>query len=137
MPSTCSTAKPFCPAFGEYQHLQITRPVICFLSTNLSWSQHIKNLCTKVRKVLGLIYRRFNHFSTPESLSRYIFHSFFPIWRMAVKYGALTRLGKLTLLNASKRLHYVCVLKAGRVATTSYCSCSLYRIFSNPGFTWT
>ena len=38
------------------------------LSSDQSWSQHINNVCTKARKLLGLIYRRFYQFSTPESL---------------------------------------------------------------------
>ena len=39
------------------------------LSDNLSWTRHIKNLCTKARKLLGLIYRSFYQFSSLESLS--------------------------------------------------------------------
>ena len=38
------------------------------LSDNLSWTQHVKNLCTKARKILGLVYRRFYQFSSSESL---------------------------------------------------------------------
>jgi hypothetical protein len=38
------------------------------LSNDLSWSHHIKHLCSKARKILGLIYRRFYQFSSSESL---------------------------------------------------------------------
>ena len=38
------------------------------LSSDLSWTQHINNTCTKAKKLLGLMYRRFYHFSTPASL---------------------------------------------------------------------
>ena len=38
------------------------------LSDNLSWTQHVKNLCTKARKILGLVYRRFYQYSSSESL---------------------------------------------------------------------
>ena len=124
MPSTCSTAM-----VSLWRMLEPTNISACYCQQIYPG---LSTLCTNVRKLLGLIYRCFNHFSTLESL--FHMHILLPIWSMPVKYGALIRLGKSTPSNASKSLHYVCVLKAGRVATTSYCSISLYQISSNAGF---
>ena len=38
------------------------------LLSDLSWAQHINNICTKAKKLLGLIYCCFYQFSTPTSL---------------------------------------------------------------------
>ena len=38
------------------------------MCSNLSWSPHIKFVCSKSRKVLGVIFRHFYRFSSPKSL---------------------------------------------------------------------
>ena len=38
------------------------------LCSNLSWSPHIKSVCSKSRKVLGTIFRHFYQFSSPKTL---------------------------------------------------------------------
>ena len=43
-------------------------PTSTLLSDNLCWTQHVKSLCTKARKILGLVYRRFYQYSSSESL---------------------------------------------------------------------
>ena len=38
------------------------------LSNNLSWTNHISNACTKARKILGLLYRRFYNHASNDSI---------------------------------------------------------------------
>ena len=40
------------------------------LSRNLSWSDHISELCTKVRRILGLLYRQFYDNVDPATLQQ-------------------------------------------------------------------
>ena len=40
------------------EYLPTSTSAYCYLIANLSWTQHVKNLCTKARKILGLLYRR-------------------------------------------------------------------------------
>ena len=39
-----------------------------FLASDLSWSPHIETACSKARKLLGMIYRRFSKHSSPDTL---------------------------------------------------------------------
>ena len=49
-----------------------------FLTRSLSFSMHISHICKKFRKVLGLIFRHFNHFSS--SIIRLYFSLVRPIF---------------------------------------------------------
>ena len=57
---------------------------------DLSWSNHTHTLCTKVKKILGLLYRTFYHDASVTSLLKlYVSLSFGPSWSMPVRCGAL------------------------------------------------
>ena len=40
------------------------------LINNLSWSDHISELCSKARKIIGLLYRQFYNDSNPATLKQ-------------------------------------------------------------------
>ena len=69
---TRKTQSPFTPCLRLHnQQLEVVstyKYLGLLLSNDLSWSEHIKYLCSKARKILGLIYRRFYQFSSSESL---------------------------------------------------------------------
>ena len=44
----------------QYKYLGV------IISSDLSWSHHIQALCSKTRKLLGLLYRRFSSYSNAE-----------------------------------------------------------------------
>ena len=54
------------------------------LSDNLSWTQHVKNLCTKARKILGLVYCCFYQYFSSESL----FQMYISIVRPNLEYAS-------------------------------------------------
>ena len=38
------------------------------LSSDLSWTKHIEGICTKAKKILGLLYHRFYQYADQETL---------------------------------------------------------------------
>ena len=47
---------------NEYKYLGLT------IASNLSWNPHIKNICDKTRKLVGMFYREFYTNSSPKTL---------------------------------------------------------------------
>ena len=50
--------------------MEIFKYLGVLLSRNLSWSDHISELCTKVRRILGLLYRQFYDNVDPATLKQ-------------------------------------------------------------------
>jgi len=53
---------------SSLQEVEPYRYLRILLSSDLSWTRHIPSLCSKARKLIGLIYCRFYQHSSPESL---------------------------------------------------------------------
>ena len=49
-----------------YQPLSIYLGIL--ITSNLTWSPHIQNLCCKTRKIIGLIYRRYYKYASRTTL---------------------------------------------------------------------
>ena len=47
---------------STYKYLGIT------FTTDLSWHPHITNICSKTRRLIGLLYRRFYKHTTPAAM---------------------------------------------------------------------
>ena len=47
---------------SEYKYLGVV------ITSDLSWRPHITNMCNKTKKLIGLLYRRFNQNSNPSTL---------------------------------------------------------------------
>ena len=73
------------------------------VSDNLSWSQHIQNLCTKARKLLGLIYRRFYQFSSTESLFQMYISLVRPNLEYASQVWSPYKVGEITCIEGVQR----------------------------------
>ena len=41
-----------------------------WITKDLTWSSHVNEICTKARRVVGLIYRQYYQYSTPETLNQ-------------------------------------------------------------------
>ena len=50
--------------YGSYKYLGVT------LTSDLTWSYHIRNITAKSRRFVGLLYRQFYKWSSPATLSR-------------------------------------------------------------------
>ena len=48
----------------EYKYLGI------LISTDLSWKRHIEGICVKVKKLVGMLYRKFSLYANPYVMAR-------------------------------------------------------------------
>ena len=55
---------------SELERVDCYRYLGVLLTSDLSWSPHVTNICTKARRVLGLLYRRFYGSTSQESLKQ-------------------------------------------------------------------
>ena len=81
--------RPFSGTGGMFTYLGV------LLSHDLSWGEHVRAICSKARKILSLLYRRFYN-NAPSStvvctlLQLYISLVIGPIWIMPQPSGPLT-----------------------------------------------
>ena len=60
--------QPFRVCLNRLECVSFYKYLGVLLCSNLSWSPHIKSVCSKSRKVLGTIFRHFYQFSSPKTL---------------------------------------------------------------------
>ena len=63
-PTTRSVSLYLCGS--ELEEMEIFKYLGVLLSRNLSWSDHISELCTKARKILRLLYRQFQFYDNVD-----------------------------------------------------------------------
>ena len=66
-PTTNSASLYLC---GSKLEVKFFKYLGVLLTNNLSWSDHIAELCSKARKILGLLYRRFYDSADPATLKQ-------------------------------------------------------------------
>ena len=67
-PTTRSVSLYLCGS--ELEEVEIFKYLGVLFSRNLSWSDHISELCTKARRILGLLYRQFYENVDPATLKQ-------------------------------------------------------------------
>ena len=90
------------------------------LSSDLSWTKHIEGICTKAKKILGLLYRQFYQHTDQETLLKlYVSHC--PA-SLGIHSTSLRHTHKdQDLLETTQRFACKMITKAGIKATMSFC----------------
>ena len=80
------------------ERVEIFKYLGVLLRSNLSWSDHIAMVCSKARKLLGLLYRQFYNHATPSTIKQLYLSLVRPhLEYMQLLYGILT--SKKTLMH--------------------------------------
>ena len=53
---------------SELEEVEIFKYLDVLISKNLSWSEHISEICTKAQQILGLLYRQLYNNGDPATL---------------------------------------------------------------------
>ena len=113
-------------------------------SSDLSWSDHIHNICTRARRTIGLLYRHFYLNSNPTSLQKLYLTLVRPLLEYACQVwhphlvrdiAKLKRVQKLALRLCTKQwtLDYstllsLCNLPSLETRRKYFCLCTMYKI---------
>ena len=65
-----SSSAPLYLCGSELEEVKLFKYLGVLLTNNLSWSNHISELCSKARKILGLLYRQFYNNANPAILKQ-------------------------------------------------------------------
>ena len=90
---------------NELEEVDIFKYLGVLIKNNLSWTDHTAEICSKARKILGLLYRHFYNHSSSESLRQLYLSLVAHTWNMLHNYGTHTPRLALTGWNLFKNLH--------------------------------
>ena len=91
-----------------------------WLSDNMSWSTHIEKSSTRALKQVGLIYRKFYQYSSPECLQQLYLSFVRPHLEYAVPVWDPHCSNHVQTLERVKYLPSKCAIKHGRMIMTLY-----------------
>ena len=126
MQSTCFTPNSLWPA-SRVEKVNTYKYLGLLLSSDLSWTQRINSTCTKAKKLLGLMYCHFYHFSTPASLFQMYISLVRPNLEYASQVWSPYKVGKV---NSLEHVQKFAVCMCAKSWDTSYQE--LLQLFSLP-----
>ena len=87
----CSTAEsiPLYLCGSKLEEATIYKYLGVLVNKNLTWSDHISELCTKARKILGLLYRQFYNNANPATIRQLYISLVWPHLEYASHLGSL------------------------------------------------
>ena len=93
------------------------------VSSTLQWSPHIQKVCSKARKIIGLLYRHTTNILTLPPCFTFTSHLSDPTQSTRLKFGTHICIKILTLERTSRSLHCRFAAKTGTWDTLSYWTC--------------
>ncbi len=106
------------------------------LSADLSWSSHIENICSKAKRILGLLYRRFYKNSDEKTLHQLYLSLVRPhLEYMPPRSGLHTCTRTFLCLREHNSVLAKCAPKLGTLATVSYSTGCTYQHWNIADYT--
>ena len=109
---------------SELEEVKIFKYLGVLLTNNLSWSDHISELCSKARQILGLLYRQFYNNTNPATLKQLYISLVRPHLEYAAQVWDPYLQGDINRLEAVQKFALKLISRRWDLGYDDYCKCT-------------